>query len=224
MQKKQKAPVYTGKLRKKMVTLPEVIYEASGIKIFGKKIKSLVFSTDIAIIRNCNAHGVIAVYPFTPQPTISHAILTASDIPVFVGVGGGTTAGDRVIALAEDAEFQGALGVVVNAPTSNETIIKLKEKLDIPVVLTVVSMNTNIAERIEAGADIFNVSGGSKTAEIVRHIRSLYPDFPIIATGGPTEESIRETIQAGANCITYTPPTNGEIFAGMMKEYRNREN
>ncbi len=35
---------------------------------------------------------------------------------------------------------------------------------------------------------------------------------PIIATGGPTEESILRTIQAGANAITYTPPTTGQLF------------
>ena len=44
--------------------------------------------------------------------------------------------------------------------------------------------------------------------------------MPIIATGGNTAESIRRTIDAGANAITYTPPTNGEIFKEMMNKYR----
>ena len=35
-------PVIEGHLRKHMVLLPEVIEEASGIRIFGKLIKSLV--------------------------------------------------------------------------------------------------------------------------------------------------------------------------------------
>ncbi len=47
--------------------MPEEIYNASGINIFGKRLKSLVFSTDLAIIKNNNADGVIAVYPFTPS-------------------------------------------------------------------------------------------------------------------------------------------------------------
>ena len=44
-------------------------------------------------------------------------VLNCSDVPVFCGVGGGTTTGKRVVNLAEDAEFQGAMGVVVNAPS-----------------------------------------------------------------------------------------------------------
>jgi hypothetical protein len=39
-------------------------------------------------------------------------------------------------------------------------------------------------------------------------------------TGGTSDESIRETINAGANAITYTPPTTGEIFGGIMERYR----
>ena len=60
-----------GTLRKFSLRVPEVIRECSGIVIFGKRIKSLVFSTDVAIIRNVNADAVIAVYPFTPQPIIT---------------------------------------------------------------------------------------------------------------------------------------------------------
>ena len=48
--------------------------------------------------------------------------------------------------------------------------------------------------------------------------------MPIIATGGPTGESITETIEAGADCISYTPPSTAEIFAGMMEKYRAEEN
>ena len=49
------------------------------------------------------------------------------------------------------------------------------------------------------------------------------PDVPIIATGGPTDESILETIQAGANAITWTPPSNGEIFRDIMAAYRDNK-
>lgn len=213
-------PEIEGNLRRHMIRVPQVIDEVSGIRIFGKLIKSLIFTTDIAIIRNCNANAVIAVYPFTPQPIISHSIISCSDVPVFCGVGGGTTTGKRVVNLAEDAEFQGAVGVVVNAPTPNETIQHLREKIEIPIVITVVSEKTDIKKRLQSGASIINVSGAGKTAEIVSRIRDAHPDVPIIATGGPTDESIRKTIEAGANAITYTPPTNGEIFKNMMNKYR----
>ncbi|MDE7002839.1 MAG: hydrolase, partial [Oscillospiraceae bacterium] len=130
------------------------------------------------------------------------------------------TRGMRVVNLANDAEHEGAFGVVVNAPTSNEVVRLLKQMLDIPVVVTVVSDKTNVAARIEAGADILNVSGAGKTPAIVRSIRERFPDVPIIATGGPTDETILETIHAGANAITYTPPSNGELFAQSMARYR----
>lgn len=215
-------PVFDGNLRNHMVIVPQCISRASGIRIFGRRIKSLAFTTDVAIIRNINADAIIAVYPFTPQPAITHGLMAAADMPIFVGVGGGVTRGDRVVALAQNAEFEGAFGVVVNAPTDNEVITRLKKTLDIPIVCTVVSENTDIQGRIDAGVDIVNVSGATKTAQIVRSIRARFPEVPIIATGGPSDESILNTIEAGANAITYTPPTNGELFAISMRKYREQ--
>lgn len=219
----RKLPNIEGNLRKHMIYVPEAIRGVSGIRIFGRRIKSLVFSTDVAIIKNCNADAVIAVYPFTPQPIITHSLISCADVPLFCGVGGGTTRGKRVISLAEDAEFQGAMGVVLNAPTPNATITALREKIDIPIVITVVSEKTDFAARLSAGAQILNVSGAGKTAEIVSRIRHQFPDVPIIATGGPDDESIYKTIEAGANAITFTPPTNGEIFKQLMNEYRSEK-
>ena len=213
-------PEIRGALRDHNVEVPKVISQASGIRIFGKRIKSLVFSTDVATIKNVNADAVIAVYPFTPQPAITHAIMMVSEMPVFCGVGGGITTGSRVVKLARDAEFQGAMGVVVNSPTANAVIARLREELDIPIVVTVVSENSDVDGRLEAGATIFNVSGAQRTAAIVRAIRQSHPQTPIIATGGPAEETIMETIEAGANAITWTPPTNGELFKQLMETYR----
>ena len=178
----QNIPEVKGYLRDFMLTVPKEIYAATGIKILGRRIKSLLFSTDAGIIRNTNADAVIAVYPFTPQPVITQSVMTAADVPVFVGVGGGLTQGHRVVNLALHAEFQGALGVVVNAPTKNEVIKELKKSVDIPVVVTVVSDADDIDARIEAGADIFNVSAAARTPEIVAKIKRRYPEFPVIAT------------------------------------------
>jgi len=213
-------PEFYGKLRKHMVKVPEVINHVGGIRIFGKLIKSLVFSTDVAVIKNCNANAVIAVYPFTPQPIITQSIINTSDVPVFCGVGGGTTTGNRVVNLAVHAEYQGAMGVVVNVPTTNEVIKKLSKKIDIPVIVTIGSEKDNFRERINAGASIFNVSGASKTVDIVKRIHDQFPEMPIIATGGPNEDTIMKTIEAGANAITFTPPTTAEIFKAMMQNYR----
>ena len=197
-----------------------LIRECSGIRIFGMRIKSIAFTTDVAIIKNINADAVIAVYPFTPQPVISQAIISVSDVPVFVGVGGGITTGSRSVRLAIQSEHQGAYGVVLNAPTSDDVIRQIKKVVDIPVVITVVSAHTDIGSRLEAGADFLNVSGAAATPEIVAEIRRDFPEVPIIATGGPTEESILRTIQAGANAITYTPPSTGELFSVRMHQYR----
>lgn len=215
-------PTIESALRKKPIKIPEEIYQASGICIFGKRLKSLVFSTDLAIIKNNNADGVIAVYPFTPQIAINQAIIEVSPTPVFCGVGGGITTGQRSIDIAINAELNGAYGVVMNAPTPNDLIAEMKKRVDIPIVITVVSEKEDVEGRIRAGVTIFNVSGGTNTAMIVKKIRDKHPEFPIIATGGPTPESILRTIEAGANMITYTPPTTGELFSAIMDDYRER--
>ena len=222
--KSKYVPELTSNLRNNYVSIPNVISKASGIRIFGKRLKSFIFTTDVAIIKNTNADAVIAVYPFTPQPTITQAILSVSDIPVLCGVGGGLTHGTRSVNIALHAEFQGAIGAILNSPAPDETIRYVKESIDIPVVVTIVSELTDVQSKIDAGADILNVSGGANTAKIVRKIREKFPLIPIIATGGPTDESILETIEAGANAITYTPPTNSQLFKHKMQEYREIEN
>ena len=196
-------------------------YDVSGINVNGKRIKSLVFSTDVAVIANCNADAVIAVYPFTPTLQITKSIIEVAQKPVFAGVGGGTTAGPRVNNIALDAELNGASAVVLNAPTKTRFVQELAQIIDIPIVLTIVSLDEALEERmLNSGASIINVSGGKNTVAIIKALRAIDKDFPIIATGGPSVETIKEVIQAGANAITYTPPTNGEIFKEMMERYR----
>lgn len=217
----KKIPSFESRLRTNIVTVPEVIDQCSGIRVFGQLLKSFLFSTDVAIIRNTNANAIIAVYPFTPQPLITDALILASDKPIFCGVGGGLTTGRRSVELALHAEFQGALGVVLNKPTPNELIQQLKAKIDIPVTITVVSTHDDIKGRIEAGVDIFNVSGAAKTTDIIHKIRDLNQDVAILATGGKNEDDILRAIEAGANAISYTPPTTSELFKDIMIKYRS---
>ena len=216
-------PSYTGTLRSHSLSLPHCVSECSGIRIFGKRIKSLAFTTDVAIVKNINADAIMAVYPFTPQPVIADAIISVADVPVFVGVGGGVTSGMRSDRLAIQAEHQGAFGVVLNAPIPNDVVRQIKADVDIPVVVTVVSEHTDIQARLDAGADILNVSGAAQTPEIVARIRERFPEVPIIATGGPTDESILATIRSGANAITYTPPASATLFSRSMERYRAAE-
>lgn len=215
-----RVPFVESRLRHNILEMPKEIQQASGIVIYGRKIKSLVFTTDLAIIKNCDADAVFAVYPFTPQQAISDAIIKASYIPVFCGVGGGTTKGLRTVSLAKDAESQGAMGVVLNAPINNMNLLAVSRSVDIPVIITVIDEKTDIGARIESGASILNVAAASKTPELVRSIRERYPDVPIIATGGNQPDTITATIAAGANAITYTPPSTQELFKITMAKYR----
>ena len=107
MEQKKPIPSISSRLRHHILEVPNEARRVSGIVINGRRIKTLVFTTDIAIIRNCSADAVLAVYPFTPQPIITQALLLAADIPVFAGVGGGLTTGRRVTMLAGYAEVQG---------------------------------------------------------------------------------------------------------------------
>ena len=214
------APRIESSMRHNILEMPKEVYQASGIVVYGRRIKSLVFSTDLAIIRNCNADAVFAVYPFTPQQAISDAIIKCSYIPVFAGIGGGTTKGLRTISLAKDAECQGAMGVVLNAPITDLNLMAVARAVDIPVIITVTNENTDIAARLSAGASILNVAGAANTPQIVEKIRREFPDIPIIASGGNQSDTIRRTIDAGANAITYTPPTTQVLFRTLMDKYR----
>lgn len=221
---KMDTPEIITELRKDYIRVPKVISQyATGIKVFGKTLKSFIFTTDIAIIQNCDADAIIAVYPFTPHPNITKAITEIASVPVFCGVGGGLTQGLRSMNVALHAEFQGVHAVVLNAPAPDQTIRDVASSIDIPVVVTIISKYADVAAKLAAGARAVNVSGGSETAEIVRKIRQEHPGLPIIATGGPTEESILATIAAGANAITYTAPSNAELFKEKMEKYRAAE-
>lgn len=208
------------RLRHNILRVPPEIQEASGIVVYGRRIRSLLFSTDIAIIKNCDADAILCVHPFTAQRSISSAVIRTAAAPVFCGSGGGTTQGTRAVYLAMDAENQGATGVVFNAPIPNRDLRRAARVLDIPIVVTIPSMNTDVGSRIENGASILNVAGGPQTPQIVAKIRKEFPRIPIMASGGKTPETIRATIEAGANAIVYTPPSSGELLRDLMARYR----
>ena len=214
------APIES-RLRRNILKVPQEISRGSGIVIFGRRVRSLVFTTDLAVILNCDADAVFAVYPFTPQRSISAAIINAAPMPVFVGVGGGITTGSRTVYLANDAESQGAMAVVLNAPISNRNLRAVSAVVDIPVVVTIASAKTDAAARIKSGASILNVAAGKDTPDVVAKVRASLPNVPIMATGGKTVETIEATIDAGANAIIYTPPTPAELLGAVMANYRD---
>ena len=53
-------PTVESQLRHNILKIPPEVYSASGIVINGRRIKSFVFTTDLAIIRNCDADAGFA--------------------------------------------------------------------------------------------------------------------------------------------------------------------
>ena len=79
---------------------------------------------------------------------------------------------------------------------------------------------SDVCRRLEARASILNIACGLRTPDVVRKIRAAYPNVPLIASGGKSNDSICKTIAAGANAITYTPPSTQELFKQIMVAYR----
>lgn len=71
------------------------------------------------------------------------------------------------------------------------------------------------------------MQGGKQTAQLVSWVRQqiepFAPNFPIIASGGKTAASIQQTIDAGANAITFTAYGMTEaVFQRKMELYRQQ--
>ena len=202
-----------GRLTSPNARVPEIITQrCGGITVKGHTLKSFAYTTDAVIIRNTNANAILAV--------ITQALLTVAQMPLFVGVGGGTTTGPRVAELAMVAEMQGAAGVVINAPAPAETIETTMSMVDIPVIATVTEDDEITECKILAGAAIINVAAGARTAQVVASIRAHHPEIPILASGGGREDRILATIDAGADAITWTPPSAQQLQSQMMAKYR----
>ncbi|SCC79406.1 dioxygenase [Bifidobacterium commune] len=203
--------------------VPAEIERSSGLLLQGRRLRSFAYTTDVAVIHNTNADAILAVYPFMGQPVINQAVLSVAQVPVFVGVGGGTTTGTRVLELAVFAEMQGVAGVVLNAPSEVETVREVAMTIHVPVMATVVDWDDMVQRKIEAGAKIINVAAGKHTAEVVACVKDRYPEIPVVASSGGSGESIRETIASGANALSWTPPSSAQLQKQMMDRYRRGE-
>ena len=73
-QEKKSSPQVEGQLRH-ILRIPQTVYKATGIVVNGRRIKSFVFTTDLAIIRNCDADAVFAVQINTRLIGQDHACL-----------------------------------------------------------------------------------------------------------------------------------------------------
>jgi hypothetical protein len=205
----------------KLPTPLHLIDSCKGLVLNNQKVKSILFSTDIALIENNDADAILAVYPFAPSQKIIKTLIEFSNKPVICGIGGGITQGDFAITMAKKAEALGAAAVIVNQPFKNEDIAEVSKHISIPIISSVSTINFGFKARIEAGVSCFNVTGGTETLKIVEHIKTNYPDIAVISTGGKTNESLRKIAQAKVNAIILTPPSNGELFRSIMDGYRS---
>lgn len=207
-----------GLYERKYLKVPKVIKKAKGFKLRGRVIHSITNSTDPVIARNNNADALMMVYPFTPEPVIVQSFIRTAQRPVLVGVGGGTTTGKKVAHIALNAEFMGGWAVIVNSPIPSSDIVQIIEYCDLPVIATIVD-ERQLEDKVSAGAHVINVAAGRRTRDVVEAIDDLC-DIPIIASGGPSDETIIATIEAGADAITYTPPPISLIMGELMEKYR----
>ena len=99
--------------------------------------------------------------------------------------------------LAKDVESQGAMGVILNAPITNLNLIAVSAAVDIPVIITVTHIDTDISARLEAGASILNIACAGRTPEVVAHIRKHFPDVPIITVAETPRKTLPERCRPG---------------------------
>lgn len=211
--------------KSKILQFPKNIKEfCGGIMLDGNFIKTVLFSTDLALIENSDADAVLAVYPFPPSANIMKSLVQFSGKPLICGIGGGMTQGKKALEMAVQAESLGACAVIVNQPFKNRHIEKIKKLISIPIISSVSYSGFNFKDRVNAGVDIFHITGGSKTSEIIRHLAFAAPGYPIMATGGKSIIDIDEVVKVGADAVVLTPPSSGELFRTIMDQYRKGVN
>lgn len=207
---------------KKHLYTPLIIGEkCKGILLDDQLVKSILFSTDLALIENNDCDAILAVYPFPPSKKIMKSLIEFSNKPVICGIGGGITQGSIALNMAVEAEQLGASAVIVNQPFRNSDILKIRKKISIPILSSVSALNFNFKERIESGVSFFHITGGQNTTRIIEHIKENFPDIPFICTGGKLMSDLKEVIAKEVSGVVLTPPSNGDLFKKIMHNYRN---
>lgn len=204
-------------------SIPKAINDSPGLTFGGKKVRSILLSTDLAYLQNLDTDALMVLHPFEPSEELNHIILGFTKKPVLCNIGGGFRDRYRASAIAKAAEKSGAEGVVITKPTSHEVVQKLRKNIDTKLIYTVIYPEENISSLVDAGVDIFNVSTGEDTALTVGKIRKSFSDVPLMASGGPFESTIFETIKMGADAIVYNPPTATEILRTIFDDFRREK-
>lgn len=202
--------------------IPDVIAESPGIQVGNHLVHSILLSTDLAYIQNLEADSIMTVNPFNKSNELDKVIVDFASKPVFCDIGGGLLREEQTIKLAKGAFDVGAAGVVITKPTAPEIIKNIRAEIDGTLIYTIMFDAEPIQDLLDAGVDIFNISTGEITVDTVAKIRDRFPEMKIMASGGPHDSSIRETIKAGADAIVFNPPTATEILRTVFDEYRSQ--
>lgn len=203
--------------------IPNAIDECSGLEIGERLIRSVLLTTDLAFINSFQADSVMAVHPFDKSSRLDEVIIDFSDKPVFCDIGGGLLREHEATKAAKKSLDVGASAVVISKPTPAEVIRNINSQINGLLIYTVMFNAEPAKDLAEAGVDIFNVATGEFTAESVSLIRNLLPEIPIMASGGPHNSTIRETIRAGADAIVFNPPTATEMMRAVFEGFRNNK-
>ncbi len=208
-------------LSAKKFEIPESINRCPGIRFEEQMIRSVLLSTDLSYIQNLNSDAIMVVNPFEKSNELNRVIIEFSKKPVICDVGGGFLQEEATIKYARGAFQAGAEGVVISKPTAPEIVRRIRDEIEGKLIYTVMFDGEPVAELVEAGIDIFNVSTGENTPGIVEKVRKELPEIPILASGGPYNSTIIETIEMGADAIVFNPPTATEILRSMFDKYRH---
>lgn len=201
--------------------LPEAIDECGGIQVGSNTIRSVLMSTDLSFINSIEADSVMAVHPFEKSEKMDRVIINFSQNPVFCDIGGGLLNQNKSISVARNSLGAGAAGVILSRPTPAEVVANIRSEINGLLIYTIMYDGEPVEDLSGAGVDIFSVSTGKFTAESVNNIKERIPNIPIMASGGPYNSTIRETIRAGADAIVYIPPTATEMMRSVFDGFRN---
>ena len=113
--------------------VPDEIEEATRFSLFGRRIRSMLYSTDVAVIRNANADAVFAVYPFTAPAGHHPGAPHGRRVPRVRGRRRRHDAGQALRpARRGPPRCRARRGVIVNSPASAEMVSQIVGIVDIP--------------------------------------------------------------------------------------------
>ena len=158
-----------------------------------------------------------------PNPAILKVLCKLPQCLFLRGVGGGLTKGDRSGNMSLFAESEGSLCGLWLMDQRMPTIQTINKMIDVPIIYTVVSDKAEKslpASRQEGYPPMYQQAPNGFHRD---QNWESYPSFsPLWRQGVLSHRKRRSHHAVGAN-VTFTPPSNTELFKFKMEEYRLTE-